>query len=319
MSTVIGLFDSKNEAKLVYQALREAGFAKADLDILTNDDKDDEPKLANLRSWVPEPDATIYLEGVADGGTVITANVADSQTARAAEIMAAYNMVNIVDRSAQLRVQHTDLPNLREDGVIEVIEEDLEVGKAAVERGRMRIYNVVTERAVEANVGLKDETIRVTRRPVNRAVAINDDLFKSRTYEMVEIDEVAQVAKTARVVEEVYLGKDVLEKTETIKDTLRRQDVEIEEVKFAKAYDEYYSDFYRWYNDNLLNKGLTYEDVTPGMKFGYNLATTEPFRSSNWSTIENDAMALWEEKNPGTWDANKGVVKYAWEWVKENR
>jgi uncharacterized protein (TIGR02271 family) len=228
-------------------------------------------------------------------------------------------MVNIVDRSAQLRVQHTDLPNLREDGVIEVIEEDLEVGKAAVERGRMRIYNVVTERAVEANVGLKDETIRVTRRPVNRAVAINDDLFKSRTYEMVEIDEVAQVAKTARVVEEVYLGKDVLEKTETIKDTLRRQDVEIEEVKFAKAYDEYYSDFYRWYNDNLLNKGLTYEDVTPGMKFGYNLATTEPFRSSSWSTIENDAMALWEEKNPGTWDANKGVVKYAWEWVKENR
>ena len=42
MKTVIGLFDDQAEAKRAYTALVQEGYAKADLDILTNDDKDDE-------------------------------------------------------------------------------------------------------------------------------------------------------------------------------------------------------------------------------------------------------------------------------------
>jgi hypothetical protein len=84
----------------------------------------------------------------------------------------------------------------------EQIEEDLSVGKEAVERGRMRIYNVVTEREVQQNVALRDETIRVQRCPVSRSIDINEDLFKARSFEMVEMDEIAKVKKAARVVEE---------------------------------------------------------------------------------------------------------------------
>ena len=50
MKTVIGLFDDQAEAKRAYTALVQEGYAKADLDILTNDDKDDEPKLATCAS-----------------------------------------------------------------------------------------------------------------------------------------------------------------------------------------------------------------------------------------------------------------------------
>jgi hypothetical protein len=70
-----------------------------------------------------------------------------------------------------------------------VIEEELQVGKETVERGRMRIYNVVTEREVKHDVGLRDETIRVNRRPVNRSVTIDPELFRERSFEMVERDE----------------------------------------------------------------------------------------------------------------------------------
>src|SRR5262249_18639629 len=253
-----------DEAKRAYTALVAEGYARADLDILTNDDKDDVPKLDRMHSWVPEPDLDIYLTGVRDGGTIVTANVGDSAGARAASILGSFDMVNIGKRASDLARKAVATPSAagrplaaatqatasatatatapprqmpvapkappkevalmdvaKNDNVLEVIEEDLAVGKEQVERGRMRIYNVVTEKEVAQNVTLKDETLRVQRRPVNRAVEINPDLFRARSFEMVEMDEIAQVRKTARVVEEVTLGKDVVDRIETIKDTLR--------------------------------------------------------------------------------------------------
>ena len=138
MRTVIGLFDQYNEALLAYQALQAAGFAKADLDILTRDDASDEPKLARIRQYVPEPDSTIYLEGVRQGSTLITARVEDGHLAHAAEIMSGYHMVNVNERSSNWRAANADLPELSAAGsnsnVLEVIEENLEVGKETVER-----------------------------------------------------------------------------------------------------------------------------------------------------------------------------------------
>jgi hypothetical protein len=69
MKTVIGLFDQADEAKRAYAALAAEGYARADLDILTNDDRDDVPKLEKMHSWVPEPDLDIYLTGVKEWGT----------------------------------------------------------------------------------------------------------------------------------------------------------------------------------------------------------------------------------------------------------
>ena len=73
MPTVIGLFD-RTEAMRAYDALLSGGSRSADLDILTNDDQDDVPKLARLGDSVPEPDVHVYLEGVRQGGTLVTAN-----------------------------------------------------------------------------------------------------------------------------------------------------------------------------------------------------------------------------------------------------
>lgn len=322
MRTVIGLFDDRNEAMRAYAALVEEGYARADLDILTNDDQDDVPKLANMRQNIKSPDVDVYLEGVRQGGTIITANVSDSAAERAAGTMSAFNMVNISQRAQEFQKvnRNLTLSNAANDNnVFEVIEEELQVGKTQVERGRMRIYNVVTEREVQANVELRDETIKVQRRPVNRNVAISPDLFKERSFEMVEIDEIAQVGKTARVVEEVSLGKEVVEQIKTIKETLRRQDVQIEEIPAVRTFNEYDGDFHNFYTTNLSNSGASYENLKPAFKYGYSLATREPFRSSPWSAVEADTRRIWEEKNPGTWEQNKAVIKYAWEKVRSAR
>ena len=322
MKTVIGLFDEKNEAMRAYSALAHEGYAQADLDILTSDDSDDRPKLAHMREWIPEPDVTTYLEGVKHGGTIITANVADSAATRAAEIMSGYKMVNIKDRASELTKSRSDLKlsdPAKNDNVLEVIEEQLEVGKESVERGRMRIYNVLSEREVSQDIGLRDETIRVNRRPANRAVKIDPDLFKPRSFEMIETDEIAKVGKTARVIEEVSLGKEVAQKVQTIKETLRRQDVQVEEVPMARPYREYEGDFRSFVKQNLGKSGVTYESLEPAFHFGHNLATKEPFRSSPWTAVEADSRKIWEEKNPGTWAQSQPVIKYAWERVRSVR
>jgi uncharacterized protein (TIGR02271 family) len=248
--------------------------------------------------------------------------VANTAATRAAEIMSGYKMVNIKDRATTLQKVQPELTlsdPAKSDNVLEVIEEAPEVGKEAVERGRMRIYNVVTQKEVAQDVGLRDETIRVQRRPANRAVTIDPNLFKERSFEMVEVDEIAKVGKTARVIEEVSLGKEVAEKVETIKETLRRQDVAVEEVPAVRAFRDYTKDFRDFYTKNLTTSGATYENLEPAFHYGYDLATKEPFRSSPWSAVEADSKRIWEEKNPGTWVQNQAIVKYAWEKVRAAR
>jgi stress response protein YsnF len=54
--------------------------------------------------------------------------------------------------------------------------------------------------------------------------------FKEGTIELTETAEVPVVAKQARVVEEVVIDKDVEQRTETVRDTVRRTDVQVEEL-----------------------------------------------------------------------------------------
>ena len=71
----------------------------------------------------------------------------------------------------------------------------------------------------------------IERRPVNRELRPGDAAFQERTIEAVERGEEAVVDKTARVGEEIGIRKDVATETETVRDTVRRQDVEVEDER----------------------------------------------------------------------------------------
>ena len=113
--------------------------------------------------------------------------------------------------------------------MVQAAEEQLRVGKREVGRGSVRVRSYVTERPVEEQVELRQERVTVERRPVDRAVAPGDAAFQERTIEAVERGEEAVVSKTARVTEEIGLRKDVEHETETVRDTVRKQEVEVED------------------------------------------------------------------------------------------
>jgi uncharacterized protein (TIGR02271 family) len=112
---------------------------------------------------------------------------------------------------------------------IQAAEEQLHVGKREVGRGSVRVRSYVTERPVEEQVELRQERVTVERRPVDRELQPGEAAFQERTIEAVERGEEAVVDKRARVTEEIGLRKDVATETETVRDTVRKQEVEVEE------------------------------------------------------------------------------------------
>ena len=110
---------------------------------------------------------------------------------------------------------------------IPVTEEQMVVGKRTVEGGRVRIYGRTTEKPVEETVRLHEERVNVERRPADRP-ATDADREGDVVIEVTEMREEPVVGKTERVVEEVVVGTTAEERTETVRDKVRRKDVEVE-------------------------------------------------------------------------------------------
>lgn len=116
-------------------------------------------------------------------------------------------------------------------GKIKVIKEDLQVGKREVETGGVRLRSKIVERPVEESIRLREEHVNIERNTVDRPATEADFAdFKEGTVEVTEYAEKPVVAKTARVVEEVSLDKEVTEREETISDTVRHTEVETEKI-----------------------------------------------------------------------------------------
>jgi uncharacterized protein (TIGR02271 family) len=116
----------------------------------------------------------------------------------------------------------------KEAASIPVIEESLQVGKREVEKGGIRLRSRIVEEEVNKDVNLRDEKVRVERRPVDRPATEGD--IHEKNIEISETAEVPVVSKTARVVEEVSLDKEVKQRNETVSDTVRKTEVDIEKT-----------------------------------------------------------------------------------------
>lgn len=292
---------------------------------------------------VPEDEAGYYAEGLRRGGTLVTVNAEDASVSRAQEILNRFNPIDLENRtnawreagwtsySAEAepytRDQLTTERNLyntvdtQGEQHFDIVEEELQVGKREVERGGVRVRSYVTSRPVEEQIRLRDERVHVERRPVDRpATGSEFAAFQEGVLEVTEHHEEAVVSKTARVIEEVVIGKTVEEHTETVRDNVRRTDVEVENLDTTNTRFQpvtYYETSWRNdYNSNYGNGNYSYEDFAPAYRFGYSLGTNDQYTSWDWARVEPEARRRWEERNPSTWDQFKNAVQRAWNDVR---
>ena len=188
-----------------------------------------------------------YNQSLRSGGTVVTVTVEQTDAERVITILEEHRPTDIEEHAAQTTsgtagygavsaattaqsqtygssVTGTTGGNTEE--VIALSEESLQVGKREVDRGTTRVRRYVVERPVEEQVRLRDEKVSVFRRPVTNAT-VGADAFSDKTIDVRETAEEAVVGKSARVVEEVVVRKGVEERSETVRDTLRKEEVEI--------------------------------------------------------------------------------------------
>jgi len=129
------------------------------------------------------------------------------------------------------RYGETSAARSGDEETIPVVQEQLRVGKRDTNLGRVRVRSYVVEEPVSEQVNLRQDRVEIERRPVDRALGSGDDVFTDRVIEAEEHAEEAVVSKEARVTEEVALRKRSDERTETVSDTLRHTEVEVDEER----------------------------------------------------------------------------------------
>ena len=114
-----------------------------------------------------------------------------------------------------------------------IVEEELSIGKREVASGGVRVTSSVEERPVERTVSLREEEVKAERRPTDYKLSPEEAeaAFEEKTVEMMGTSEEVEVRKEARVVGEVSLSKETKERQQTVRDTVRRTDVEVEEIE----------------------------------------------------------------------------------------
>ena len=264
--TIVAHFDSRSDAEKAIDALTEAGLDRSSVRLIPEtastyqrtsgttayDHQRDEggfwSSMGNL--FLPDEDRYAYAEGMSRGGVTLTVMANEAQATRVADIVERYGAVDMDERERTWRnegwtgyaggTDRTAEPGVTAglraadrasgDEVIPIVEEEVHVGKRVVNQGRVRIRSYVVETPVQEQVSLREETVRVERRPVDRPVSAADEaLFRERTIEAEERGEEAVVSKEARVKEELVVRKDVEERTETVQDTVRRTEVDVED------------------------------------------------------------------------------------------
>jgi stress response protein YsnF len=115
--------------------------------------------------------------------------------------------------------------------IIPRVEENLEVGKRTEERGGVRVRSRIVERPVEEHIRLREEHVHVERQAVDRPLSGDErNAFQDRDIELTERSEVPVVNKEARVVEEVKISKEVNERDEVVRDTVRNTEIDIDKL-----------------------------------------------------------------------------------------
>jgi len=359
-STIIGVFDDYSAAQAVARELVDSGIPREAVQVQSNFATGAAGRAQEYETTEREHHGGIsgffhrlfggdesrdeyghYAESIRRGSSVVTVTASADVLDRAVKIMNEHNPVDIDRRVAAYREtgyerHDPDAPPYSMDEAarerqrygettkkIPVVEEELQVGKRVIQRGGVRVYSHVVERPVEENVTLREEHVRVDRRPADRVLSSADTAaLRDQSVEVTESAEEPVVSKRMRVKEEVVVGKEATERTQKVRDTVRRTDVKVEKMDRAGAAGDtdYRQDFRSDYEANYANSGVQYTSMEPAYEYGYSAANDARYRGKSWADAESELKTDYLRNNPNsTWDQIKGAVRYGWEKVTDKR
>jgi len=291
-----------------------------------------------------DADQAYYQSAHSSGNVLLSVEATDQNLDKVADILNRYSPTDVHREGAGTTGQAatgrpmTGQPttgkataNTGTQDAIPVIEEELQVGKRSVQRGGVRVYSRVVETPVEETLRLQEEHVRVSRQPVDRpATAADLQVGPDQVIEMKEYAEEAVVSKQARVVEEVRIGKESTERAETIRDTVRRTEVEVENLTGAAnatgsatagtakggSATGFEDDFRKDFQSRYGASGGSYDTYGPAYNYGYTMANDPRYKGKSFSDVESTLRSDYGSRYPNsTWEKMKDSIKYGWDKV----
>ena len=248
---IVAAFENADRARAARDALVEAGIDNVKIELLE--------KRSDLDGWaaikrhaVPDEDTHLYAEGLGRGHSILVIPSAAGEHERVVQVLSRFDPIDIDDHAARWRnsgwsgihpgkaawdvQRQTATPSTTaaarptQEQVIPVYEEQLKVGKRVVEQGRVRVRVYTVEHPAQEGVNLREEQVAVERRPADRpASGMPGEAFQDRTIDVTTHREEPVIAKEARVKEEVVVRNQADQRTETVHDTVRRTEVEVDD------------------------------------------------------------------------------------------
>jgi uncharacterized protein (TIGR02271 family) len=339
-NTIIAAFRSSTDAQAAASELQAAGISREDiyLDINTSDDKSSHSRTRTaehgISGWFKsifgendDPDRSGYEEAVTQGNCLLRVDVGEDEIATVEDILSRHSPIDVhaatdkpteaqrstsegVGRQAAERGQAKEIP---------VVQEQMQVGKRQVLRGGVRVYSRVVEEPAEESISLREERVRVERQPVNRSATEADlSAGQQRVIEVQEFAEEPVISKQARVVEEVRVGKDVSERTQTVRDNVRHTEVNVEQnprgTGETQNFDdsEFRSDFQNRYGTS----GAPYDTYQPAYRYGYDMASDPRYQGRSFDEVESDLRSDYGRRYPNSsWEKMKDAISYGWNRV----
>lgn len=318
--TIVAVFRNKTDAETAAADLQAAGISRKSIYLETEAGESSRLKTSQsqggftgwLKSIFSEdnPDRTEYETALKQGNCLLAVETEQNNISVVENVLNRHSPVDVhAEGGASSAV---------EKGVaIPVVKEEVQVGKRQVLRGGVRVYSRVVEQPVEESVRLREEHVRVERRPVDRAATAADlPAGQEKVIEEQEFAEEPVIAKQARVVEEVRVGKDISERTETVRDTVRHTEVNVEQAPGAGGgtFDD--SDFRSDFKTRYGATGASYETYSPAYRYGYQMASDPRYKGQSFDQVESDLRSEYARQYPqSAWEKMKDAVRYGWNKV----
>lgn len=268
--TITAMYASRTEAERAAEQIRSLGVSDVAVHDAAGSGTDASTSgtassgiWGDIKSLFSSDDRPVYEEGVRRGRTVLTVRTDEAQADRVVEALDRTEALDVDSENESYRASGWTADSTTADttygsgatgaatgssyGVdenrtpartagmdgderIQLVEEQLAVAKRDTVRGGARIRTYTVDTPVEEQITLREEHVHVERVPVNETVINADNLFQDRTIEVSERAEEAVVGKRTVVTEELRVSKDVDERVETVRDTVRHTEVDIDNL-----------------------------------------------------------------------------------------
>jgi uncharacterized protein (TIGR02271 family) len=242
---VVAVYDTEESANAALKSLTSSGYRTDDISVIRSEGEAERAGLREPGLWqrlfgrdLDHPEAAVLGRSFKDGSVIVAVRVSELDAPKVVSLLDSHKPVDVMDRAkayglvgATPAVPKTPIPaKMAGEEMLRVAEEQLNVGKRTIEAGHTRVRRYVIEKPAEANITLHEEHAEVMRRAISDPAYVKDIDWSDKTIDVTETVEEAVVNKTAHITEEVVVRRQGSDRTQTVHETVRRQQIDVDHL-----------------------------------------------------------------------------------------